>query len=110
MTVNSGRLGPTAVDLVALAAERFWPSDGSNLKDRVFRISLVRGRGKETDDGNQLGDARAIVSMGLALLASFVSIRFNLRRRPGRDFGGNRRGQPGHAPGSASRLRTAWKP
>ena len=30
MTVNSGRLGPTAVDLVALAAERFW--------DRTVRI------------------------------------------------------------------------
>jgi hypothetical protein len=24
LTVNSGRLGPTSVDLVALAAERFW--------------------------------------------------------------------------------------
>ena len=30
MTVNSGRLGPAAVDLVALAAERFW--------DRSIRV------------------------------------------------------------------------
>jgi cytidylate kinase len=28
VTVNSGRLGPTAVDLVAFAAERFWQREG----------------------------------------------------------------------------------
>jgi cytidylate kinase len=27
MTVNSGRLGPVAVDVVALAAQRFWSRD-----------------------------------------------------------------------------------
>ncbi len=96
LTVNNGRLGPTAVEIVDLAAEHHWSRRHDPQSVRKFEEASM-----EQTWGI------AAVWLGLALLASLISIRLKLSVALVEILVGIAAGNLGAVVGTLSRLRVA---